>query len=181
MHSFGTLRPSAAATRRFPQPNPPLARNTAIRDGKTLCDGIRHSAQQEADLLFARRGLSLRFWFHPCAGKMAGQKTGPADVSAAIHGIDLSDIVFRKDGQYPSRVNHPAHHAVLPAQPAGRHPPYTSPCLPQKLQPHPTARGAGCCLCKLLPGHLCGYQVTDPLRGILGNGGALALQHPLAV
>ena len=66
-----------------------------------LCHGIRHSAQQEADLPFARRGLSLRFWFHPCAGKMAGQKTGPADVSAAIHGIDLSDIVFRKDGTAP--------------------------------------------------------------------------------
>lgn len=28
-------------------------------------------------------------------------KTGPADVSAAIHGIDLSDIVFRKDGAAP--------------------------------------------------------------------------------
>lgn len=45
----------------------------------------------------------------------------------------------------------------------------------------PTARGAGRCLCKRLPGHLCGYQVADPLCGILGNGGALALQHPLAV
>ena len=59
-------------------------------------------------------------------------KTGPADVSAAIHSIDLSDIVFRKDGQYPSRVNHPAHQkptcpsygrpGSLPAQPAGRIP-----------------------------------------------------------
>ena len=84
MHSFGTLRPSAAAPR--PEYRHP-------RWGEMLCDASRHSAQEEADLLFARRGLSLRFWFHPCAGKMAGQKTGPADVSAAIHGIDLSDIV----------------------------------------------------------------------------------------
>ena len=65
--------------------------------------------------------------------------------------------------------------------------PYRPPCSAPKpvainLRPcAPPARNAGCCLCKRLPGHLCGYQVTDPLCGILGNGGALALQHPLAV